>query len=576
MKSPLPQPLPQECIKAAKIFRSFVNGADSKVIPRSVLQGARGFAIFTVVKAGFFFSARAGSGVVIARLPDGSFSAPSAIGTAGVGFGGQAGAEVTDFLIVLNSQSAVKSFMSAGSLSLGGNLSLAVGPLGRTGEVSGSLNTKGKVAAMYSYSKTKGLFGGLSLEGSVIVERQDANAIAYDADVSAKQLLSGSINPPYWAEVLIDMLQSGIGDTTPGWKPPRPEAGIDRGMSPASDAYDAYGANESQSTGSRDYEFTGIGSSRPSLDRKDSAKGTKKSSFTGSILPSKLRRKSSAAGQGDRIASPFEESTFTYDSPTAVERPYSPGSSRGPVRVPFDGFAEGIDDDPWGERLRPTMQQTRSSSKPLSPPPATTAQFPKYFESDFDSTRDSPFSSKNAVTTRPRSATTTAVGGDPFPDLTTSMNAWSLSPTDDITRQMQSGPDRTRSTSPFYRGKKSAHAWADKPMYNSSNSRTSSSRSNSPPTPPSSAASHPPVTSKPVRSLSVRPGADRPAPSGALKAIALYDYNANEAGDLSFTEGDVIWVTEKTQTTNDWWTGVLAANPDTKGIFPANFVILDD
>lgn len=66
---------------------------------------------------------------------------------------------MTEFLIVLNSQSALKSFMSAGSLTIGGNLSVAVGPLGRNGEFSGSLNTKGKVAAMYSYSKTKGLFG---------------------------------------------------------------------------------------------------------------------------------------------------------------------------------------------------------------------------------------------------------------------------------------------------------------------------------------------------------------------------------------------------------------------------------
>ena len=64
-----------------------------QVIPQSVLERAAGFAIYTVIKAGFIFSARAGSGVVIARLDDGSWSAPSAIGTAGLGFGGQAGAE---------------------------------------------------------------------------------------------------------------------------------------------------------------------------------------------------------------------------------------------------------------------------------------------------------------------------------------------------------------------------------------------------------------------------------------------------------------------------------------------------
>lgn len=101
--------------------------------------------------------------------------------------------------------------MSAGSLTLGGNLSVAIGPLGRNGEASGALNTSGKVAAMYSYSKTRGLFGGVSIEGSVIVERQDANAQAYNADVTVKQLLSGAIPPPEWASPLIKTLEACTG-----------------------------------------------------------------------------------------------------------------------------------------------------------------------------------------------------------------------------------------------------------------------------------------------------------------------------------------------------------------------------
>jgi lipid-binding SYLF domain-containing protein len=194
--------------------RSFVdthnNGLD-KVIPRYVLERAAGFAIFTVAKAGFLFSARAGSGLVIARTEDGSWSPPTAIAVGGVGFGGQAGAEVTDFLIVLNSRAAVATFMSAGSLTLGGNLSIAVGPLGRNAEGSGSLNTKGQLAAMYSYSKTKGLFGGVSLEGTVIAERQDANRLAYGGSPTAKQILTGAFDPPDWAYVLIDMLDRSTG-----------------------------------------------------------------------------------------------------------------------------------------------------------------------------------------------------------------------------------------------------------------------------------------------------------------------------------------------------------------------------
>ncbi|GMK55866.1 hypothetical protein CspeluHIS016_0209220 [Cutaneotrichosporon spelunceum] len=214
INSPLPTSLRDECRKAARIVHSFVdthnNGLD-KVIPRFVLERAAGFAIFTVAKAGFLFSARAGSGLVIARAEDGSWTPPTAIGVAGVGFGGQAGAEVTDFLIVLNSRSAVASFMAAGSLTLGGNLSIAVGPLGRNAEGSGSLNTKGKLAAMYSYSKTKGLFGGVSVEGTVIAERQDANRLAYGNNTTAKQILTGSFDPPDWAYVLIDELNRSTG-----------------------------------------------------------------------------------------------------------------------------------------------------------------------------------------------------------------------------------------------------------------------------------------------------------------------------------------------------------------------------
>lgn len=186
------------------------NGLDG-VIPRSVLQNAKGFAIFTVAKAGFVFSARAGSGVVIAKLDHGQWTAPSAIGTAGFGFGGQAGAEVTDFLVVLNTRAAIRSFMAAGSLQLGGNLSIALGPLGRNGEAMGSMSSGGKVAAMYSYSKTRGLFGGISIEGSVIVERQDANTQAYNSPVTVKMLLGGAVDPPPWAAGLIKTLENCTG-----------------------------------------------------------------------------------------------------------------------------------------------------------------------------------------------------------------------------------------------------------------------------------------------------------------------------------------------------------------------------
>ncbi|ETS62907.1 hypothetical protein PaG_02671 [Moesziomyces aphidis] len=209
MGNPIPVHLEQECRKATKILNDFVdpvNGLD-KIIPLSVLQRAKGFAIFSVFRIGFLLSARAGSGVVIARTEDGCWSAPAAIGIGGLGGGFNVGAEVTDFLIVLNSRSAVRSFMATGSLQLGGNLSVAIGPLGRSAEASGSVNTKGRVAAMFSYSKSKGFYGGISVEGTVLVDREDANARAYGSyGKNAKQILSGSVEPPRWATGLIQTI----------------------------------------------------------------------------------------------------------------------------------------------------------------------------------------------------------------------------------------------------------------------------------------------------------------------------------------------------------------------------------
>lgn len=177
------------------------------VIPPEVLKNAKGLAVITQLKAGFLFSGRAGSGVIVARLPDGSWSAPSALVTAGAGVGGQIGAELTDFVFILNNQSAVDTFSHAGSVTLGGNVSLAAGPLGRNAEVAGSAS-RGSVAAIFSYSKTKGLFAGVSLEGSVLVERREANRKFYGANCTAKQILSGRVDPPPETDVLFRVLES--------------------------------------------------------------------------------------------------------------------------------------------------------------------------------------------------------------------------------------------------------------------------------------------------------------------------------------------------------------------------------
>ena len=102
-----------------------------KAIPRDVLSHARGLAIISVFKAGFIFSGKGGQGVVVARTPHG-WSGPSFIATGGAGWGLQAGAQVTDFVIVLNNSAAVQAFSRGGNVTIGADVSAAAGPVGRT------------------------------------------------------------------------------------------------------------------------------------------------------------------------------------------------------------------------------------------------------------------------------------------------------------------------------------------------------------------------------------------------------------------------------------------------------------
>ncbi|CDO74741.1 hypothetical protein BN946_scf184968.g1 [Trametes cinnabarina] len=205
--------LPGEAEKAAKILASFLADPEHpesalNAIPKAVLKHARGLAIFQVVKAGFVFSGKVGSGIVIARLPDGSWSAPSCIATGGVGWGLQIGADVTDFVIVLNSEEAVRAFAMGGNVTIGGNISAAAGPIGTGGAVQASL---AHPAPMFSYSKSKGLFAGLSLEGTVLIERKDANRHFYGSAVPARDILSGRVPPPEVASRLYEVIEAAEG-----------------------------------------------------------------------------------------------------------------------------------------------------------------------------------------------------------------------------------------------------------------------------------------------------------------------------------------------------------------------------
>ncbi|XP_062981888.1 SH3 domain-containing YSC84-like protein 1 [Elgaria multicarinata webbii] len=209
MNNPIPSNLKSEAKKAAKILREFTeitsrNGPD-KIIPAHVIAKAKGLAILSVIKAGFLVTARGGSGIVLARLPNGSWSAPSAIGIAGLGGGFEIGIEVSDLVVILNHERAVEAFAKGGNLTLGGNFTVAIGPLGRNLEGDVALRSS---AAVYTYCISRGLFAGVSLEGSCLIERKETNSKFYGRDIRASAILFGDLPPPLQAQDLYDILES--------------------------------------------------------------------------------------------------------------------------------------------------------------------------------------------------------------------------------------------------------------------------------------------------------------------------------------------------------------------------------
>jgi lipid-binding SYLF domain-containing protein len=190
----------QEIVNAdAQIIREFRRIPEQQ-IPETVLRNARGLAIIKVLKVGFGVSGKGGEGVVVARTGHG-WSGPSFIGTGGAGVGFQIGAEVTDFVFVLNSEEAVRAFSHGGNVKIGADASAAAGPVGRHAEADVM-----PTAAIYTYSRSKGLFAGVSLQGAVIATQTDANRRYYGRSVTAAQILSGKVSPPAGAARLLSAL----------------------------------------------------------------------------------------------------------------------------------------------------------------------------------------------------------------------------------------------------------------------------------------------------------------------------------------------------------------------------------
>ena len=168
------------------VLEEIQNSPDSK-IPSGLIAKAKAIIVFpTMIKAGFFVGARYGKGFASARGKDtGEWGAPAFLYTAGGSFGFQFGAEAVDLILLVMTQRGLEGLLSE-KFTLGGDIAIAAGPVGRHAEASADVFMQGEI---YSYSRSKGLFGGISVKGTIITSDVDANQAYYGTPLTAEDVL---------------------------------------------------------------------------------------------------------------------------------------------------------------------------------------------------------------------------------------------------------------------------------------------------------------------------------------------------------------------------------------------------
>ncbi|KAA1080182.1 hypothetical protein PGTUg99_020731 [Puccinia graminis f. sp. tritici] len=224
-----PTSLDKECDKCARILYTFtqrgLNGtvhstlddtpADerktgegvTKKIPTHIIQQAEGLAIFTVFRSTHAAPSASGSGLLISRDSPTTWGAPSGILIHSLDSGFLAGIDLYDVVLVLRTQKAVMSFAKP-KVSLGPELAVVAGPIGN----GVSFESGPEISPVFSYTKSKGIYGGLQLDGNIIEERTDENARFYGRKVKAEQILQGgAVAVPRAASGLIAVIDAAEG-----------------------------------------------------------------------------------------------------------------------------------------------------------------------------------------------------------------------------------------------------------------------------------------------------------------------------------------------------------------------------
>lgn len=186
---------------AANVLQQ-ITAAPDKGIPQDVLNSAKCVAVVPhMVKAGFGIGGQHGRGVATCNV-NGTWSAPAFFSLSGGSFGFQIGAEGVDLVMLVMNQNGMQALLSD-KFQVGGEASAAAGPVGREG----SAQTDWKAHPILTYSRAKGAFAGVSLNGAVLNNDKDATQAFYGQPETNQQLLSGQVPAPPNSKVFLNAVQ---------------------------------------------------------------------------------------------------------------------------------------------------------------------------------------------------------------------------------------------------------------------------------------------------------------------------------------------------------------------------------
>jgi SH3 domain-containing YSC84-like protein 1 len=177
----------RKILRASQLILEEIQKSPDQQIPMNLISKAKAIIVFpTMLKAGFFVGARYGKGIASVRAEEtGEWGPPAFLYTTGGSFGFQFGAQAVDLILLVMSQRGLEGLLNE-QFTLGGDIAISAGPVGRHAEASADVFMQGEI---YSYSRSKGLFGGVSLKGTIITSDSDANLAYYGEPYTSEDIL---------------------------------------------------------------------------------------------------------------------------------------------------------------------------------------------------------------------------------------------------------------------------------------------------------------------------------------------------------------------------------------------------